>query len=111
MTPLPELRAPDFAFVGASLPNRRRNRQGSPARDSLVYEGIAMSQLVPPHGSETVKPLLLPEAERSEEMKRAKELRKVPLDSRAVSDVFMLAMRSEARRVGKGWVSTCRSRW
>src|SRR3546814_12644303 len=25
-------------------------------------------------------------------MKRAKELRKVPLDSRAVSDVFMLAM-------------------
>lgn len=51
-----------------------------------------MPQLVPPHGSETVKPLLLPEAERAEEGKRAQKLRKVPLDSRAVSDVFMLAM-------------------
>ena len=51
-----------------------------------------MSQLVPPHGSETVKPLLLPETERAEERKRAEKLRKVPLDSRAVSDVFMLAM-------------------
>src|SRR3546814_2270430 len=104
MTPLPELRAPDFAFVGASLPHRRRNRQGSPARDSLVYEGIAMSQLVPPHGSETVKPLLLPEAERSEEMKRAKELRKVPLDSRAVSDVFMLAMGAYTPQIGRAHV-------
>ena len=51
-----------------------------------------MLELVPPHGSETVKPLLLPETERSEERKRAEKLRKVPLDSRAVSDVFMLAM-------------------
>jgi sulfate adenylyltransferase len=51
-----------------------------------------MSQLVPPHGSETVKPLLLPETERAEERKRAEKLGKVPLDSRAVSDVFMLAM-------------------
>jgi len=51
-----------------------------------------MPQLVPPHGSETVKPLLLPEAERAEERKRAERLKKVPLDSRAVSDVFMLAM-------------------
>ena len=51
-----------------------------------------MPQLVPPHGSETVKPLLLPETERTEERKRAEKLRKVPLDSRAVSDVFMLAM-------------------
>ena len=51
-----------------------------------------MPQLVPPHGSETVKPLLLPETERAEERKRAERLRKVPLDSRAVSDVFMLAM-------------------
>jgi sulfate adenylyltransferase len=51
-----------------------------------------MPQLVPPHGSETVKPLLLPETERAEERKRAQTLRKIPLDSRAVSDVFMLAM-------------------
>ncbi|MEJ2625841.1 MAG: sulfate adenylyltransferase [Pseudolabrys sp.] len=51
-----------------------------------------MSQLVPPHHSEQVRPLLLPESERADELKRAEKLRKVPLDSRAVSDVFMLAM-------------------
>ncbi|HEX9701819.1 MAG TPA: sulfate adenylyltransferase [Rhodospirillales bacterium] len=51
-----------------------------------------MPQLVPPHGSDSVKPLLLPETERAEERKRAGKLKKVPLDSRAVSDVFMLAM-------------------
>jgi sulfate adenylyltransferase len=51
-----------------------------------------MSKLVPPHGSESVKPLLLPETERAEEGRRAERLKKVPLDSRAVSDVFMLAM-------------------
>jgi sulfate adenylyltransferase len=51
-----------------------------------------MSQLVPPHNSEQVKPLLLPDIERAEERKRAEKLRKIPLDSRAVSDVFMLAM-------------------
>ncbi|MBZ0163526.1 MAG: sulfate adenylyltransferase [Notoacmeibacter sp.] len=51
-----------------------------------------MSQLVPPHGSDSVKPLLIPEIERAEELKRAERLRKIPLDSRAVSDVFMLAM-------------------
>lgn len=51
-----------------------------------------MPQLVPPHGSESLTPLLLPEIERAEERKRAEGLRKIPLDSRAVSDVFMLAM-------------------
>jgi len=51
-----------------------------------------MPPLVPPHGSESVKPLLLPETERAEERKRAEKLRKIPLDSRAVCDVFMLAM-------------------
>jgi sulfate adenylyltransferase len=49
-------------------------------------------QVVPPHGSTSVKPLLLPEAERSDELKRAHGLTKVPLASREVSDVFMLAM-------------------
>jgi sulfate adenylyltransferase len=51
-----------------------------------------MAQLVPPHGSETVKPLVLPATERAEEGRRAETLRKIPLDSRAVSDVLMLAM-------------------
>ena len=51
-----------------------------------------MPQLVPPHHSQELKPLLLLETERAEERKRAEKLRKVPLDSRAVSDVFMLAM-------------------
>ncbi len=51
-----------------------------------------MSQLVPPHGSASVKPLLLPQRERAEELKRAAHLRKVPLDSCALSDVLMLAM-------------------
>jgi sulfate adenylyltransferase len=51
-----------------------------------------MSQLVPPHGSASVNPLLAPEMERAEELERARHLRKIPLDSRAVSDVLMLAM-------------------
>jgi sulfate adenylyltransferase len=51
-----------------------------------------MSQLVPPHHSEQVKPLLLLETERAEERKRAEKFRKIPLDSRMVSDLFMLAM-------------------
>ena len=51
-----------------------------------------MPQLVPPHGSKKIKPLLLPEDERAEERKRAKKLRRIPLNSRAISDVFMLAM-------------------
>ncbi len=51
-----------------------------------------MSNLVPPHGSSSVKPLLLPQTERVAERLRAEKLRKVPLDSRAVSDVLMLAM-------------------
>ena len=51
-----------------------------------------MAQLVPPHASPTLKPLLLPEGERAAELSRAEKLKKVPLDSRAVSDVLMLAM-------------------
>ncbi len=51
-----------------------------------------MAKLVPPHGSDTVKPLLLPESERAAELKRAEGLKKIPLDSKAVSDVAMLAM-------------------
>ena len=51
-----------------------------------------MPKLVPPHCSQTLKPLLLPESERAEELKRAGKLTTIALDSRAVSDVFMLAM-------------------
>ena len=65
-----------------------------------------MSKLVPPHGSESVKPLLLPEAERAEERKRAEKLRKIPLDSRAVSDVFMLAMGAYTPLMGSWGMTT-----
>ena len=51
-----------------------------------------MPALVKPHGSDVVLPLLLPEAEIPEEVARAADCKKVMLDSRAVSDVFMLAM-------------------
>lgn len=51
-----------------------------------------MPDLVPPHGAKTLKPLLLPEAERADEKRRAAHLKKVPLSSREVSDLFMLAM-------------------
>ncbi len=51
-----------------------------------------MSRLVPPHGSETLNPLLVPEIERAEELRRARGLKKVALSSREASDLFMLAM-------------------
>jgi len=51
-----------------------------------------MSNLLPPHGAKTLKPLLLPETERAEEARRAEHLKKVPLSSREVSDLFMLGM-------------------
>ncbi|MGI9481588.1 MAG: sulfate adenylyltransferase [Hyphomicrobiales bacterium] len=70
-----------------------------------------MSQLVPPHNSDTIKSLLLPEGERAEELKRAEKLKKVPLDSRAVSDVFMLAMGAYTPLDGfmgeKDWRGSC----
>ncbi|MFQ5763986.1 MAG: sulfate adenylyltransferase [Rhodospirillales bacterium] len=51
-----------------------------------------MSNLVPPHGGGELKPLILPEAERAEEAKRAADLTKVPMTSRETSDVIMMAM-------------------
>jgi len=51
-----------------------------------------MSRLVPPHGGGTLKPLLVPEAERAAGLKRAAGLRKVPMTSRETSDLVMLAM-------------------
>ncbi len=51
-----------------------------------------MSNLVPPHGADSLKPLLLAETERADEAKRAEHLKKVPLSGREVSDLFMLGM-------------------
>ena len=51
-----------------------------------------MPELVAPHGSEHLKPLLLPEVERAEGLKLAETLRRVPLTSREVSDLLMLGM-------------------
>ena len=51
-----------------------------------------MSNLVPPHGADSLQPLLLPATERAEEARRAEHLKKVPLSSREVSDLFMLGM-------------------
>jgi len=51
-----------------------------------------MSKLVRPHGGDSLKPLLLPSAERADELKRAATLKSVPLSTREVSDLFMLAM-------------------
>ena len=51
-----------------------------------------MSNLVPPHGADSLKPLLLSEPERAEEADRARHLKQVPLSSREVSDLFMPGM-------------------
>jgi len=51
-----------------------------------------MSELVLPHGSDAVKPLLAPVPARLEALARAGGLRRIELDSRAVSDVLMLGM-------------------
>ena len=51
-----------------------------------------MSNLVPPHGGGSLKPLLLPATERAEEDERAGSLKQVPLSSREVSDLLMLGM-------------------
>jgi sulfate adenylyltransferase len=51
-----------------------------------------MSKLVPPHGSDELMPLLLPETERAETLQRAKGLKQVPMSSRETSDFLMLAM-------------------
>jgi len=51
-----------------------------------------MSKLVKPHGGGELKALLAPAAERSTELSRASGLRQVPITSREVSDVLMMAM-------------------
>lgn len=51
-----------------------------------------MSQLVVPHGGSSLKPLLAPVDGRVEALQRAERLKKIPLTSREVSDLFMLGM-------------------
>ena len=51
-----------------------------------------MPNLIAPHGNAPLKPLLLPQEEREEALERARTLKKLPLSSREVSDLFMLAM-------------------
>ncbi len=51
-----------------------------------------MSKLVRPHGGGELKPLLLPQGECAGARDRAAGLKQVPLSSREVSDLFMLAM-------------------
>jgi len=51
-----------------------------------------MSKLVSPHGGGGLKALLAPRAERAEQLARAQGLTKVPMTSREVSDVLMMAM-------------------
>ena len=51
-----------------------------------------MSNLVTPHGGGPLQPLLLPEYERQEELKRAANLTQVPMSSRELSDLLMLGM-------------------
>ena len=51
-----------------------------------------MSKLIPPHGDGRLNPLLAPEAERADELKRAQQLQKVTMSTREVSDLLMLGM-------------------
>ncbi|MGI9352661.1 MAG: sulfate adenylyltransferase [Rhizobiaceae bacterium] len=51
-----------------------------------------MPKLVPPHGSEVVLPLLVGKENQASELDRARSLKKIPLTSREVSDLFMFAM-------------------
>lgn len=55
-------------------------------------EDRKMTNLVPPHGSETLKPLLVQEDVRSQEIARAENLKKIPMTSREVCDLLLLSM-------------------
>ncbi len=51
-----------------------------------------MSKLVPPHGSPELKPLLLEGQAKTEEIKKAQRLKKIPLTSRETGDLIMLGI-------------------
>lgn len=50
------------------------------------------SNLIKPHGADKLKILLLEGAERKEELKKAKTLKKVPMSSRETGDLIMLGI-------------------
>jgi len=70
-----------------------------------------VSKLVEPLGGDGLKPLLASQLERARELDRAQGLRKVPLTSREVSDVLMLAMGAYTPLTGfmgqADWHSVC----
>lgn len=70
-----------------------------------------MSKLVPPHGSDTLMPLLLPETERAESLRRIQNLKRVPMTGRETSDFLMLAMGAYTPLTGfmghDDWRSCC----
>lgn len=51
-----------------------------------------MTKLVPPHGAESLKPLLMREDDRARELKRAGDLKKIPMTSCEVCDLLLLSM-------------------
>jgi sulfate adenylyltransferase len=51
-----------------------------------------MSKLVPPHGSSSLKPLLLEGPASAEELKRAQQMKRVPMTSRETSDLIMMGI-------------------
>ena len=51
-----------------------------------------MSKIIPPHGGGELRPLLLDEAARREELERAKGLKKLPMTSRETSDLIMMGI-------------------
>ncbi len=51
-----------------------------------------MPELVQPHGGGALKPLLIPDHERSEELNRAEKLPRITMTSREASDVLMMGM-------------------
>jgi sulfate adenylyltransferase len=51
-----------------------------------------MSKLVPPHGSPELKPLLLEGKAKTEEIKKAEHLKRIPLTSRETGDLIMLGI-------------------
>ena len=51
-----------------------------------------MSNLVPPHGGSVLKPLLVPQTERADDLKHAATLKKVPMTTRETSDLLMFGM-------------------
>ena len=70
-----------------------------------------MTNLVPPHGAGTLKPLLLPEKLRAQELSRAEELKKLPMTSCEGCDLLLLSMGAKTHLDGfmgeEDWRGVC----